>query len=74
MKKSFKIEIDKKWCKGCEICVFFCPVKILKISEDRKAEVIDEEKCTGCLMCEYHCPDFAIFITPKETIETKEIK
>ena len=66
MTKKYSVRIDKKWCKGCEICVVLCPVDILFIGDDRKVDVSDEDKCIGCLQCEYHCPDFAIFINPKE--------
>jgi len=66
MKKKFTIEIFKESCKGCEICVHFCPVDILYIGEDRKVAVTDEDKCVGCLVCEYRCPDFAIAAHPAE--------
>ena len=28
-----KLHIEEKYCKGCGICVEFCPAKILKTSE-----------------------------------------
>jgi len=60
MKKRFRITIDKKWCKGCALCVNYCPQKILHIGDDFKVYVSDESKCIGCYICEYRCPDFAI--------------
>jgi len=70
MKKKYTIEIFKESCKGCEICVHYCPVNILYIGEDRKVAVKNEEKCVGCLVCEYRCPDFAIAVhLAKETIK-----
>ena len=37
-KKSISIEVKKEWCKGCELCVNFCPKKVL-IMEQRKVRV-----------------------------------
>ncbi|MCD6399377.1 4Fe-4S binding protein [candidate division WOR-3 bacterium] len=70
-KRAFSVTIDKKLCKGCEICVYLCPVKILYIGDDRKVAVSDENKCIGCYLCEYHCPDFAIFVNPKEVVKNE---
>ena len=50
-------------CKGCGICVEFCPKKILVISETQKAQVTDESSCIACRQCELRCPDYAIFVT-----------
>lgn len=60
--KKYTIKINKDWCKGCELCVAFCPRNVLEIGKDRKAEPAREEDCTGCLVCEYKCPDFAITV------------
>ena len=62
MKKSFKITIEKEWCKGCALCVNYCPKKILYIGDDYKVTVSEESKCIGCYICEYRCPDFAIAV------------
>ncbi len=56
-----KLEINQKWCKGCEICVAFCPKQVLGI-ENEKAVVLNEEACISCKLCELRCPDFAIFV------------
>ncbi|OYD17084.1 hypothetical protein CH333_02000 [candidate division WOR-3 bacterium JGI_Cruoil_03_44_89] len=63
--KKYTIKINKDWCKGCELCVAFCPRNVLEIGKDRKAEPAREEDCTGCLICELKCPDFAITVSPK---------
>lgn len=60
---KFVIEINKKWCKGCGLCVAICPKQVLTISqEERKAKVVSVEACIGCFQCELHCPDFAISV------------
>ena len=67
MKHAKRIEINKAWCKGCEICVAFCPTDVLCMKKG-KAVVADLDKCTACMMCELRCPDFAItVITEPET-------
>lgn len=65
-KKKWAIDINKKWCKGCRICVEFCPKSVLTTDEFGKAEIDDIEKCTGCGLCELRCPDFAIVVREAE--------
>ncbi len=48
-------------CKGCNICVAFCPTQVLKLIK-AKAKVVEPEKCTFCRLCELRCPDFAITV------------
>jgi 2-oxoglutarate ferredoxin oxidoreductase subunit delta len=68
------IVIDARYCKGCGICVHFCPKDVLKISDEVNAlgyympEVADEGKCTRCGQCEVYCPDYAIFIVEEEGV------
>ena len=58
---SKKLIIKKDWCKGCAICVVFCPKKVLKI-QGEKAVIDNENACIYCSLCEYRCPDFAIYV------------
>jgi 2-oxoglutarate ferredoxin oxidoreductase subunit delta len=57
------IEIKASFCKGCSICVAFCPTQVLAMKEG-KAVVARLEKCTTCMFCELRCPDFAIAVYP----------
>ncbi|MDR2825488.1 MAG: 4Fe-4S binding protein [Deltaproteobacteria bacterium] len=54
------IQINERWCKGCGICVAFCPAQALKL-EDDKAKVVPGA-CKICGMCELYCPDLAITV------------
>jgi 2-oxoglutarate ferredoxin oxidoreductase subunit delta len=59
-KKVKEIIVNTEWCKGCGICVHFCPKKVLKLDKGNKAVVADLDSCIGCKLCELRCPDFAI--------------
>lgn len=61
------IIIYPAWCKGCAICVTFCPAKALALNESGKAGVVAGEECINCGFCESHCPDFAIMVRPRQT-------
>ena len=54
------IEINRDWCKGCGICVAFCPKDVLALDEEEKAVIKEQEKCNYCGLCELRCPDIAI--------------
>ncbi len=66
MKKG-KLTFDSEACKGCELCVSFCPVEILYLDKDRinssgyhLISVSDMDKCIGCANCAIVCPDSVI--------------
>ena len=55
--------IKRNWCKGCGICVAFCPKKTLELDEWEKAVAARPEDCVCCRLCELRCPDLAIEVT-----------
>jgi len=59
---NIEIKINKEWCKGCGICIAFCPKKVLGYDQDGKVEMLDRENCIKCGQCELRCPDMAIFL------------
>ena len=61
-----KIAISREFCKGCEICISFCPSKILYLSSEMNSNgystviCTNTEACTGCSVCATVCPEAAI--------------
>lgn len=58
-----RVTIFPNWCKGCKLCVEFCPMDVLEQGDDGRVIVAQPERCTACRWCELHCPDFAIFVS-----------
>ena len=64
-----EVHVFENWCKGCGLCIAFCPTGTLVLGVNNRPRAIYPEKCTGCRWCELHCPDFAIFIAMPPTAE-----
>ena len=67
VKSPAHVSIDANMCKGCDLCVFYCPQETLAMSNTvnargmRFAEVV-ADNCTGCQECARVCPDVCITI------------
>jgi len=63
-----KVILHEERCKGCKLCIEFCPRHILEVDKKINAKgffsikVTEQEKCTGCASCAVMCPDVAIEI------------
>ena len=61
-----KIVIDKEKCKGCLLCIEFCPRKVIKKSNKmnrygiKAVEFIDNQTCIGCGHCLLVCAESCI--------------
>jgi len=62
--KEKTLSIEKAWCKGCGICVAFCPKNVLDLDEG-KITIKNIEACIKCGQCELRCPDYAIYLGGK---------
>jgi len=68
-----RIEVDEKYCKGCELCVSSCPQEVLGLISDHitskgyhPAGMI-ADNCTGCGICSVVCPEAAITVYREKT-------
>ena len=64
---KFVLDFDSKNCKGCGLCVAYCPKHLLVIDNDavnakgyRTAKITDMDACVGCKSCITMCPDSII--------------
>jgi 2-oxoglutarate ferredoxin oxidoreductase subunit delta len=60
------ITIKEDRCKGCNLCVVYCPENILYLDHTINVKgyhpvaVTDMELCTGCGVCVMVCPDLVL--------------
>lgn len=66
-----KIKINETKCIACGKCVELCPMKNLKLSNEK---IISNGKCTMCYRCFSNCPKQAITILGKEVFEQCKIE
>lgn len=66
---KFNVIINGDKCKGCELCISFCPKGVLEIENENSnaagyypAHAARLEDCVGCLSCARMCPEIAIRI------------
>jgi 2-oxoglutarate ferredoxin oxidoreductase subunit delta len=56
------VSVNPKFCKGCSICVVFCPKQVLALDDLGKIYVQEPDNCIECGQCQLRCPDFAITV------------
>jgi len=69
-----KIIIDVEKCKGCGLCVSFCPRGSIVIGRKSNMKGYftaewDGSECTGCGICGIVCPDAAIEVYIQEEVK-----
>jgi len=61
-----QITIDPERCKGCMLCIEFCPKDAIFLTDKLNmkgyfyADFRADKECTGCATCAVMCPDVAI--------------
>ena len=62
------VVVDAERCKGCELCVVACPMKVLALSGEvngkgyRYVMMAHPDSCIGCASCGIICPDSCIVV------------
>ena len=66
------VVIAKDRCKGCELCIPACPVKVLSMSKDINTGgfyyPLLTAGCTGCTACQQVCPDYVFEVYKFEEV------
>lgn len=63
---KFLLVIDSERCKGCDLCIEFCPTDSLELAETlnrfghHPVVAVRMDDCTGCRTCVLMCPDACI--------------
>jgi len=63
------VYVVRNRCKGCKICVVFCPQEVLQLSEEinekgyhyPEISAGKDDACVHCEFCALICPEFAIY-------------
>ena len=62
-----KITIDQERCKGCLLCISFCPRGLIKLDNTLNQRGVkpvkfkdDKQECLACMQCALICPDCCI--------------
>ena len=64
-----RVRVFTNWCKGCGLCMAFCPRQVFEPDAEGRPEVTHPERCTACDWCRFHCPDLAITVTHLDEVE-----
>lgn len=76
-----KVKIDIQKCKGCKLCLYYCPKKLIKESKNLNKKGLypvefdnsNNQECLGCKFCALMCPESAIEIINDEKSKVKKI-
>ena len=77
-----KVHIIKDRCKGCGLCIDFCPTQVLQASDKlndkgyRLPELVEEPEkgkvCVACGFCQIICPEYGIWVEEVKEDSTEE--
>ncbi|HSW36654.1 MAG TPA: 4Fe-4S dicluster domain-containing protein [Candidatus Limnocylindrales bacterium] len=72
MARTFELVIDRNRCKGCSMCIKFCPRQVITLGDElnnlgyNSVIITDVCKCTGYGNCYKICPELVFEITEGE--------
>ncbi|MFH1339552.1 MAG: 4Fe-4S dicluster domain-containing protein [Candidatus Omnitrophota bacterium] len=62
-----KIIVERERCKGCLLCIGFCPQSLIRLDNGLNCRGVKPVKfsdkngeCIGCMQCALICPDCCI--------------
>ena len=70
------IRIDKERCKGCGLCIEFCPRSCISLLGELNlkgyfiAAFDDGADCNACRNCALMCPDAAVEVSGNAEVST----
>jgi 2-oxoglutarate ferredoxin oxidoreductase subunit alpha len=71
------IHVDSDRCKGCGLCIEFCPQHCLRLSDHlnpigyHPVELSDAAACNACTLCAIMCPDTGLSVFRSGTARKK---
>ncbi|MEW6725243.1 MAG: 4Fe-4S binding protein [Bacillota bacterium] len=63
--EKMPVRFDERWCKGCNICVAYCPKGVLA-KGTRVPSIANPTACSRCKLCEILCPDYAVTVSDEK--------
>ena len=66
-----RVTVFDNWCKGCGLCIAFCPQEVFEENHEGHPDVAHPELCTACMWCQFHCPDVAIIV---ERLDERKVR
>ena len=69
---KFEVTIREEICKGCQLCIVYCPTKHLGISQKVNKKGLPyavtkiDTTCIGCGACYRMCPENCIVVYEKK--------
>jgi len=68
------VTIFGTWCKGCGLCIEFCPQGVFEANGGGRPVVAHDARCTACHFCDTHCPDMAIRVRRLDEEQVEELE
>ena len=62
VRRRGRVRVFRNWCKGCGLCIAFCPQQVYEEGDEHRPVVAYPDRCIACRWCAIHCPDFAILV------------